>query len=143
MGGQSTIDGVGYPRRLQDSSGDTSDGPQGVLHSDGRFWKAPERFSPSRWERDVNRPEYAYLPFNGVPPTLYRDALRPTRTGDGLGDYGRTGRTGRHGAGVPDVRSLALALALDRRGGDRTKAPEPHRTNALRSRQAAADSHVR
>ncbi len=41
--------------------------PQWVLHRDGRFWDDPETFDPSRWERDIERPEYAYFPFSGGP----------------------------------------------------------------------------
>lgn len=41
--------------------------PQWVLHRDERFWKDPETFDPSRWERDTDRPEYAYFPFSGGP----------------------------------------------------------------------------
>lgn len=41
--------------------------PQWVVHRDGRFWEQPERFDPSRWERDTDRPEYAFFPFSGGP----------------------------------------------------------------------------
>lgn len=41
--------------------------PQWVLHRDDRFWEAPDTFDPSRWDRDVDRPEYAYFPFSGGP----------------------------------------------------------------------------
>ena len=41
--------------------------PQWVLHRDERFWKDPERFDPSRWSRETDRPEYAYFPFSGGP----------------------------------------------------------------------------
>lgn len=41
--------------------------PQRALHRDGRFREAPERFEPSRWERDVDRPEYAPFPYSGGP----------------------------------------------------------------------------
>ena len=41
--------------------------PQWVLHRDDRFWEDPETFDPSRWERDADRPEYAYFPFSGGP----------------------------------------------------------------------------
>ncbi|MFB6151892.1 MAG: cytochrome P450 [Haloarculaceae archaeon] len=41
--------------------------PQWVLHRDGRFWDDPETFDPSRWERDADRPEYAFFPFSGGP----------------------------------------------------------------------------
>lgn len=41
--------------------------PQWVLHRDDRFWNAPESFDPDRWERDRDRPEYAYFPFSGGP----------------------------------------------------------------------------
>jgi len=41
--------------------------PQWVLHRDDRFWDDPDAFDPSRWERDVDRPEYAYFPFSGGP----------------------------------------------------------------------------
>jgi cytochrome P450 len=38
-----------------------------VLHRDERFSDEPETFDPGRWERDVDRPEYAYFPFSGGP----------------------------------------------------------------------------
>ena len=41
--------------------------PQWVLHRDDRFWDDPETFDPTRWERETNRPEYAYFPFSGGP----------------------------------------------------------------------------
>lgn len=41
--------------------------PQWVLHRDERFWEQPATFDPSRWVRDVDRPEYAYFPFSGGP----------------------------------------------------------------------------
>jgi len=41
--------------------------PQWVLHRDERFWDDPDTFDPTRWERDVDRPEYAYFPFSGGP----------------------------------------------------------------------------
>jgi len=41
--------------------------PQWVLHRDERFWDDPETFDPARWERDADRPEYAYFPFSGGP----------------------------------------------------------------------------
>ena len=41
--------------------------PQWVLHRDGRFWDDPAAFDPSRWEQEVDRPEYAYFPFSGGP----------------------------------------------------------------------------
>ena len=41
--------------------------PQWVLHRDERFWDDPETFDPSRWGRDVDRPEFAYFPFGGGP----------------------------------------------------------------------------
>ena len=41
--------------------------PQWVLHRDERFWDEPERFDPSRWSRETDRPEYAYFPFSGGP----------------------------------------------------------------------------
>lgn len=40
---------------------------QWVLHRDGRFWDEPDSFDPGRWERDTDRPEYAYFPFSGGP----------------------------------------------------------------------------
>jgi len=40
---------------------------QWVLHRDDRFWDALDTFDPGRWERDVERPEYAYFPFSGGP----------------------------------------------------------------------------
>lgn len=41
--------------------------PQWVVHRDDRFWESPMAFRPSRWEEDVDRPEYAYFPFGGGP----------------------------------------------------------------------------
>ncbi len=41
--------------------------PQWVLHRDERFWDDPDTFDPTRWERDADRPEYAYFPFSGGP----------------------------------------------------------------------------
>ncbi|MFC6875452.1 cytochrome P450 [Halobellus marinus] len=41
--------------------------PQWVPHRDERFWDAPETFDPDRWERNIDRPEYAYFPFSGGP----------------------------------------------------------------------------
>jgi cytochrome P450 len=41
--------------------------PQWVPHRDERFWAEPETFDPDRWDRDVDRPEYAYFPFSGGP----------------------------------------------------------------------------
>ena len=41
--------------------------PQWVLHRDERFWDDPERFDPSRWEPDSDRPAYSYFPFSGGP----------------------------------------------------------------------------
>jgi len=41
--------------------------PQWVLHRDERFWDDPDEFDSGRWERDVERPEYAYFPFSGGP----------------------------------------------------------------------------
>jgi len=41
--------------------------PQWVPHRDGRFWEEPETFDPSRWNRETDRPEYAYFPFSGGP----------------------------------------------------------------------------
>lgn len=41
--------------------------PQWVLHRDERFWEDAETFDPERWERDIERPEYAYFPFSGGP----------------------------------------------------------------------------
>jgi cytochrome P450 len=41
--------------------------PQWVPHRSGRFWEAPETFSPERWTKDTNPPEYAYFPFSGGP----------------------------------------------------------------------------
>lgn len=42
--------------------------PQFRLHTDGRFWDAPQEFLPARWEtEDPDRPEYAYFPFGGGP----------------------------------------------------------------------------
>lgn len=41
--------------------------PQWVLHRDDRFWDDPETFDPSRWDRDIERSEYAYFPFSGGP----------------------------------------------------------------------------
>ncbi|MCU4742501.1 cytochrome P450 [Natronoglomus mannanivorans] len=41
--------------------------PQWVPQRDDRFWSDPESFDPSRWERDVDRPQFAYFPFSGGP----------------------------------------------------------------------------
>lgn len=41
--------------------------PQWVPHRDDRFWDNPETFDPDRWDRNVDRPEYAYFPFSGGP----------------------------------------------------------------------------
>lgn len=41
--------------------------PQWVVHRDERYWNDPETFDPSRWDRDVDRPEFAYFPFSGGP----------------------------------------------------------------------------
>jgi cytochrome P450 len=41
--------------------------PQWVLHRDEQYWESPETFDPSRWNRDADRPEYAYFPFSGGP----------------------------------------------------------------------------
>jgi cytochrome P450 len=41
--------------------------PQWVLHRDEQYWESPEMFDPSRWNRDADRPEYAYFPFSGGP----------------------------------------------------------------------------
>ena len=41
--------------------------PQWVLHRDERFWEDPETFDPSRWDRESDRPKYAYFPFSGGP----------------------------------------------------------------------------
>jgi len=41
--------------------------PLWVVHRDERFWTDPEAFDPSRWERDADRPEFAFFPFSGGP----------------------------------------------------------------------------
>ena len=41
--------------------------PQWVPHRDPRWWEEPETFDPARWERDVDRPRFAYFPFSGGP----------------------------------------------------------------------------
>jgi cytochrome P450 len=45
--------------------------PQFHVHTDDRWWDAPDRFDPSRWddisEPPGDRPEYAYFPFGGGP----------------------------------------------------------------------------
>ena len=40
---------------------------QWVCHRDERVWDDPDTFDPERWERDADRPEYAYFPFSGGP----------------------------------------------------------------------------
>lgn len=39
--------------------------PTWVMHHDERFWNDPEAFHPSRWEKDTDRPDFAYFPFGG------------------------------------------------------------------------------
>jgi cytochrome P450 len=39
--------------------------PQWAVHRDDRYWENPTSFDPSRWEKDVDRPEYAFYPFSG------------------------------------------------------------------------------
>lgn len=41
--------------------------PQWVPHRDERFWEDPTSFDPSRWQRETDRPEFAYFPFSGGP----------------------------------------------------------------------------
>lgn len=41
--------------------------PQWVPHRDERFWDDPAQFDPSRWQRDTDRPQFAYFPFSGGP----------------------------------------------------------------------------
>ncbi|SNZ15008.1 Cytochrome P450 [Natronoarchaeum philippinense] len=41
--------------------------PQWVPQRDERFWDDPEAFDPGRWERDADRPQFAYFPFSGGP----------------------------------------------------------------------------
>jgi cytochrome P450 len=41
--------------------------PQWLPHRDERFWDDPEVFDPERWQKDVDRPAYAYFPFSGGP----------------------------------------------------------------------------
>jgi cytochrome P450 len=41
--------------------------PQWVVHRDPRWWDDPETFDPLRWDRETDRPEYAYFPFSGGP----------------------------------------------------------------------------
>lgn len=41
--------------------------PQWIPHRDERFWEDPETFDPSRWQRNVDHPQFAYFPFSGGP----------------------------------------------------------------------------
>lgn len=41
--------------------------PQWVVHRDARYWAEPEAFRPERWERETDRPAFAYFPFGGGP----------------------------------------------------------------------------
>jgi cytochrome P450 len=41
--------------------------PQWVLHRHPRYWEDPDAFDPDRWDRDTDRPNYAYFPFGGGP----------------------------------------------------------------------------
>lgn len=41
--------------------------PQWVVHRSSRFWDDPETFDPDRWERNADRPQFAYFPFGGGP----------------------------------------------------------------------------
>lgn len=41
--------------------------PQWVPHRDEKFWEDPETFDPSRWNRESDRPQFAYFPFSGGP----------------------------------------------------------------------------
>ncbi|WP_458187783.1 cytochrome P450 [Haladaptatus sp. NG-WS-4] len=45
----------------------TAEGFRWVVHRDDRFWEEPAAFEPSRWERESDRPAYAYFPFSGGP----------------------------------------------------------------------------
>jgi len=40
---------------------------QWAMHRSERYWENPERFEPERWNRDVERPSFAYFPFGGGP----------------------------------------------------------------------------
>ncbi|WP_254829908.1 cytochrome P450 [Haloglomus salinum] len=42
--------------------------PQRIVHTDPRWWAAPDEFRPERWlDDETDRPEYAYFPFGGGP----------------------------------------------------------------------------
>jgi cytochrome P450 len=41
--------------------------PQWVPQRDPQFWDDPEAFDPERWERETDRPQFAYFPFSGGP----------------------------------------------------------------------------
>jgi cytochrome P450 len=49
--------------------------PQWVVHRSPRYWDDPERFDPDRWDRDVDRPRFAYFPFGGGPRHCIGKAL--------------------------------------------------------------------
>jgi len=40
---------------------------QWAMHRSERYWEDPEVFDPDRWDRDVDRPRFAYFPFGGGP----------------------------------------------------------------------------
>lgn len=40
---------------------------QYITHRDSRYWDDPERFDPTRFAGDDDRPRYAYFPFGGGP----------------------------------------------------------------------------
>jgi cytochrome P450 len=40
---------------------------QWAMHRSERHWENPDAFDPERWERSVERPDFAYFPFGGGP----------------------------------------------------------------------------
>ena len=50
---------------------------QYVMHRDPRYYPDPERFDPSRWEKDaaLKWPKYCYFPFGGGPRVCVGDGF--------------------------------------------------------------------